>query len=83
MPDDSVFVGEKQFDVGDIFSVEDVRRAFRKALEAQEYQVGQRRVRRADLDKLWGILKAAENEDSKMCWDKYAGRSSRQVLLTD
>lgn len=83
MHKESVSVGRRQFDVDQIFTIAEVRRSFRKALEAQEYQVGTRRVKRADLDKLWIILKAAEDDENKKRWDKFSDRSSRQILMTD
>ncbi|MDL2280334.1 hypothetical protein LJC10_00575 [Selenomonadales bacterium OttesenSCG-928-I06] len=84
MPDkDIVNVGEQEFKITDIYSIKDVRRAFRKALIAQEYRVGNRSVRRAELKDLWNILKAAESQEEKKDWDKYSGRSSRQVLMVD
>lgn len=82
MPDE-VKVDNKAFKVDEICQVSEVRKAFRKALEAQEYKVGNRSVRRADLDKLWAILKAAEDQADKGNWDKYSKRSARQVLMVD
>ena len=79
----TVTVGNETFVTKDIITVPEVRRAVRKALEAQEYRIGNRSVRRPDLDKIWAILKAAEDEAERMRWDKHAHRRSRQVLLRD
>ena len=81
--DEKVKVGEQDFKVDDIYSVQTVTKAFRKALEAQEYRIGNRSVRRADIDKLWAILKSAEDEQHKKNWDKHATKNSRQVLFMD
>lgn len=85
MPDypEQVCVGEKKFDVQEIFSIADIRNAFRKTLEAQEYRVGNRSLRRPELKVLYDILKDADSQAQRKCWDSHSGRSSRQILFTD
>lgn len=83
MKKESVCVGGQEFEIDQIMNLDAVRIAFGKTLQAQEYQVGKRRVKRPELAKLYEILAAAEERARRRCWDPHSSRKSRQVLLVD